>query len=121
MASLLHYEEMFKRLPKIGEDYSSRIRLFRMECVPRYSLGSGCCAVMDELKSLHDDHEASAVEFSRKDCIVVCSDRYSFRRVTAAMLKSYISVVKLMLSEVEGVVASYEGVFGRSSRGAKAR
>lgn len=121
MASLLHYETTFKRLPAFREDYDSMVYWFRSRCMPSYNLSGDYRSMMEELKSLFDDHKASAVEFSRKDCFVICSDRYRVRKITLADLKSYVGIAKRMLLDVEGVVLRYEGVFGRSPRGIKAR
>lgn len=121
MASLLHYEEAFKRIPRFRDDVDSMVYLFKTKCVPRYGLSSDYSAVIGELKSLHDEHESSAIEFSRKDCIVICSDNYRFRKITLLQIKAYVAIAKRMLSSVEEVVKRYEGVFGRSPRGIKAR
>lgn len=120
MVSLLHYEEAFKRLPRFREEYDSMIYWFRSRCLPRYGLSSDYWKVIDELKLLVDNHKNSAVEFSRKDCLVICSDNYSFKRITPVQIKSYVGVVKRMLSDIEGVVSSYEGVFGRGKGRVKA-
>ena len=113
MASLLHYEEAFKRLPRFKEDLDSMVYWFKSRCMPRYGLSNDYGVVMDELKLLHDEHKASAIEFSRRDCLVICSDNYRFRKITLLQIKSYVAVVKRMLSDVEEVVSRYEGVFGR--------
>ena len=120
MASLLHYEETFKRIPHFKEEHDSMVYWFKLRCAPRYGLSKDYSAVMDELKLLHDDHKASAIEFSRNDCLVICSDNYRFRKVTAAQIKSYVGVVKRMLLAVEEVVSRYEGVFGRGKGRIKA-
>ena len=75
---------------------------------------------MDELKLLHDEHRASTIEFSRKDCLVICSDNYRFRKITPLQIKSFVAVVKRMLSDVEEVVSRYEGIFGRGKGRVKA-
>ncbi len=121
MASLLHYEAAFKRLPRFKEDYDSMIYWFRSRCMPSYNLSRNYHSVMNDLKRLFDDHNKSAVEFSRKDGFVICSDRYNVRKVTLADLKSYVGIIKLMLHDVEGVVLRYEGIFGRVTGRAKAR
>ena len=120
MASLLHYESVFKRLPRFKEDYGSMIYWFKSRCMPRYGLSSDYGAVMGELKLLHDDHRASTIEFSRKDCLVICSDTYRFRKITLLQIKSYVAVVKRMFRDVEEVVSRYEGVFGRGQGRIKA-
>ena len=120
MASLLHYEEAFKRIPHFKEDHDSMIYWFKSKCVPRYGLSNDYRAITAELKLLHDEHMASAIEFSRKDCLVICSDTYRFRKITPLQIKSYVAVVKRMLSDVEEVVSRYEGVFGRGQGRIKA-
>ncbi|MBI3036225.1 hypothetical protein HYY73_00490 [Candidatus Woesearchaeota archaeon] len=121
MASLLHYEEAFKRVPHFRDEHDSMLYWFRSRCMPNYKLGSDYGVVIDELNSLVSEHKASAVEFSRKDSFVICSDTYSIKKVTLAQLKSYAGILKKMLMDVEGVVSRYEGVFGRGPRGIKAR
>lgn len=121
MAALLHYEEAFKRIPHFKEDYDSMLYWFRSKCMPIYKLSSEYRKLIEELKSLFDDHKASSVEFSRKDSFVICSDAYNVRKVTLADLKLYVSIIKRMLIDIEGVVLRYEGVFGRIQGRAKAR
>jgi hypothetical protein len=121
MASLLHYEETFKRIPHFREDYDSMTYWFRSRCIQRYNLSREYGVSIDELKVLADNHRTSSVEFSRNDGLVMFSDVYSFRKITPAQLKAYVGIMKRMLMDVNGVVSRYEGVFGRSSRGTKAR
>ena len=121
MASLLHYEEAFKRIPHFQEDYESMVQWFRAKCVPHYNLSRDYGVSMDELKVLAENHRTSSVEFSRGDGLVMFSDTYNFRKITPFQLKTYVGVLKRMLIDVEGVVSRYEGVFGRGPRGTKAR
>ncbi len=119
--SLLHYEEAFKRIPRFREDFDSMIQLFRSRCMPNYKLSSEYNKVLGELKDLSDNHKSSSVEFSRKDCFIICSGTYSLKRVTMVQLKDYVGILKRMLLDVEGVVLRYEGVFGRGTGRVKAR
>ena len=121
MASLLHYEETFKRIPHFQGDYDTMAHWFRSKCVPYYKLSRDYGVSLDELKVLAENHKTSAVEFTRGDGLVMFSDTYNFRKITLAELKAYIGVMKRMLLDVEGVVSRYEGVFGRGPRGTKAR
>lgn len=121
MASLLHYEEAFKRIPRVRGGFVEMLHVFRTRCVPEYRLASEYGRLLGELKSLDDQHRASAVEFARKDCLVICSDTYTVRKVTVQDLKSYVVTAKKLLSDVEEVVSSYEGVFGRGKGRAQAR
>lgn len=121
MASLLHYEEAFKRIPRFQEDYDSMVYWFRSKCMPSYKLSKDYRIAIDGLKRLFDSHKESAVEFSRKDGFIICSDSYTVRKVTVPQLKEYAGTLKKMLLDVEGVVLRYEGVFGRGPGRAKAR
>ena len=121
MASLLHYEEAFKRVPRFREDYDTMAQWFRSRCVPYYKLSRDYGVSIDELKVLADSHRTSTVEFTRGDGLVMFSDTTNFRKVTPEQLKSYVGIMKRMLIDVEGVVSRYEGVFGRGPRGTKAR
>ena len=121
MASLLHYEEAFKRIPHFRDDYDSMLYWFRSRCMPSYNLSRDYRVAIDELKGLFDSHKSSAVEFSRNDSFVICSDSYNVRKVTVLQLKDYVGVLKRLLLDVEGVVLRYEGVFGRGPGRAKAR
>ena len=121
MASLLHYEETFKRIPHFQGDYDTMAHWFRSKCVPYYKLSRDYGVSLDELKVLAENHKTSAVEFTRGDGLVMFSDTYNFKKITLAELKAYIGVMKRMLLDVEGVVSRYEGVFGRGPRGTKAR
>jgi len=121
MASLLHYEEAFKRIPHFREEFDSMSYWFRSRCVPHYGLSREYGRVMLELKELVDSHKSSPVEFARKDGLVICSDSYNMKKITVSQVKSYVSVIKRMLIEVEGVVSRYEGIFGRRPGRAQAR
>ncbi len=121
MASLLHYDEAFKRIPHFREEYDSMLYWFRQRCLPYYGLSRDYGVAADDLRILLDEHKASSVEFSRSDGLVICSDSYRIRKITVTQLKSYVEVLKRMLLDVEGVVSRYEGVFGRGQGRAKAR
>ena len=121
MASMLHYEQAFKRVPRFQEDFDSMVQLFRFKCTPNYNLSRDYGASMDELKVLAENHRTSTVEFTRGDGLVMFSDSSNFRKVTHTQLRSLIGTMKRMLIDIEGVVSRYEGIFGRSPRGTKAR
>lgn len=121
MASLLHYDEAFKRIPHFREEYDSMLYWFRARCMPYYGLSRDYGVAADDLRILLDEHKASSVEFSRKDGLVICSDSYRIRKITVTQLKSYVEILKRMLLDVEGVVSRYEGIFGRGQGRAKAR
>jgi hypothetical protein len=121
MVSLLHYEKAFKRIPNFEEEHVSMLRLFKAKCAPRHKLSEDYSGVINDIKSLFDDHKTSAVEFSRKDCFVLCSEDYSLRKVTVPQLKTYAKSMKRFLLEVEEVISDYEGIFGRRTGRAKAR
>ena len=121
MASLLHYEEAFKRIPHFQGDYDTMAHWFRSKCVPYYNLSRDYGISLDELNVLADNHKTSAVEFTRGDGLVMFSDTCNFRKISLAELKAYIGIMKRMLLDVEGVVLRYEGIFGRSKGRVKAR
>jgi hypothetical protein len=121
MASLLHYELAFKRIPHFREEYDSMLYWFQLKCVPHYNLSRNYCTVMGELKALVDGHKSSPMEFARKDGMIICSENYSIKKITGSQLKSYVASLRRMLAEVEGVVSGYEGIFGRRTGRIEAR
>jgi hypothetical protein len=59
----------------------------------------------EELKLIHELwelsylHSVSPIEFSRKDEFVICLDDYKIRKISAPLMKKYLSRVALFLRE----------------------
>ncbi len=111
LASILHYEKTFKRIPSFSDNLEHSLEIFSQYCIPRYNLSQEYLNTIRALKELIDEHKRSPVEFSRKDSFVICSDSYRIKLVTAGDLKKHLGTAKRFLDETNKILSQEEDIF----------
>ncbi len=111
MASVLHYERVFKRVPPFHDTFDSKFNMFRAKVVPRYNINTEYITMMDDIKDIIIQHKKSPVEFSRKDVFVIASNSYNLKTVSVEQIKKYIAQSKHFLEDMEKIVSKDEQIF----------
>jgi hypothetical protein len=100
MGSLLHYEQMYKRIPVFEDNFESKMRIFKSRVRERYNLDPGYIRMMRDLKDIIVAHHESPVEFSKGKKFIICNDNYELKEITAESLKKTLSKTKIFIDEV---------------------
>jgi hypothetical protein len=111
IASILHYERTFKRVPPFMDNFENKFAVFKQNCVERHSLGRETVDLISEIKEAVIAHRKSPVEFARKDNFVICQDDYKLKTISVEKIKNYISSTKSFLNKVSTIVSKNETIF----------
>lgn len=111
MASILHYERLFKRIPPFQEDFDSMFNTFKARCTRRYDINIEYITLIQNIRDLLKQHKKSPVEFARKDKFVITTESYHLRIISIDKMKEYISKAKLFIQEMNNMVSKNDGIF----------
>ncbi|MGM5487390.1 MAG: hypothetical protein ACQESG_00415 [Nanobdellota archaeon] len=101
ISALLYFERKYKRIPKFPETLEGKLTMFH-ESAKRYKLEEYLNTIR-ELREVLVAHQKSAVEFTKKDRLVICSDDYSLNIVTDATIKKHLYKAKDFIKEIRRV------------------
>ena len=104
MASLLYYERSSKNIPPFQDNFDSKFNMFRSKLVDKHNIKKSHIELLEEIKDIITEHRKSPVEFTRKDCFVICSDNYDMRTISLQNINKYLSGAKSFLNEISRLV-----------------
>ncbi len=108
IASILHYERLYKRIPPFQENFDSMFNTFKARCTRRYNINIEYITLVQEINDILNQHKASPVEFRKNDKFVICTDSYRLRVISIDNIKKYIEKAKLFVKESANMVAMNE-------------
>jgi len=111
ITSILEYEKIYKRIPAYHDSIDFKTNLFREKIMPRYKLNEKHIKLIKTLIELSKAHKESAVEFPRKEKLVMCSDTYEMRTITVKDLKSLITDTKQLVEDAHQVTSKNDRIF----------
>ncbi len=104
LATVLHYERMYKRIPPFQEDFDSMFNAFKARITRRYNINIEYITLIQDIKNILAEHKKSPVEFRRQDKFVICSDNYRLKVISIENIKAYIEKAKAFIRETENMV-----------------
>lgn len=113
IGSLLYYERLFKKIPPFQNNFSSKFNMFKAKCAQNHNFSKEHIELIQEIKDIILHHKKSPVEFTRKDCFVICSDNYSMKTISTDKIKDYLSKAKLFIHQINNIVSENEGIFSK--------
>ena len=99
MASLLHHERIFQRIPNIPDNFEGKISVFKKSCMERYNISQETIQTLEELRNIILKHQNSPVEFRRRDHYVICEENYHTIIISVKQIKDYLEKSKLFIEE----------------------
>lgn len=111
MSSLLSYDRMFHKIPAFEDNFASKFNMFRLRSVEKHKLDKKYLEDIQNLKILLMEHKKSPVEFSRKDKLVICSDRFDVKTISVKDMQRYINNCRLFIQDVSSVTSKNEELF----------
>ena len=94
--AILNYEYLYKRI-QIYSDNGDNIRTFASKCAKNYSLNNEQIKKILEIIDLNKKHNQSAMEFVKKNKVVILSDSLSTKTLDIFKIKEYLLLAKELL------------------------
>lgn len=115
MGSILYYDRMFNKIPSFEDNFDSKFNLFFQKSIKFHDIDNMFIKDMKDLKEIIVEHKKSAVEFTKKDKLVICSDKFETKIITVKDMQSYINKCILFIKEAKAITSENERLF-RSSK-----
>ena len=110
VASLCHYERLYKRIPPFEENFDSMWNTFKLRCTRKYNINIEYITLVQEVNEILKQHKKSGMEFRRNNEFVICSDTYRLRVIRSTDIKKYLEKAKLFIKEIENMVKTDERI-----------
>jgi len=100
--TILNYEYLYKRI-RIYKDNRDNLETF-IKCAKRYDLNNEQIKKILEILNLHKKHKESAMEFVKKEKIVILSDNLKTQTIDLQKTKEYLFLAKELLLKTKARV-----------------
>ena len=97
--AILNYEYLYKRI-KLYRDNKDNMQTFIDKCAKNYTLNNEQIKKIKEILELNKKHKQSAMEFVKKDKVVILSDNLKTQVLTIQIIKQYLLLAKELLMKV---------------------
>jgi len=97
--AILNYEYLYKRI-KLYRDNNDNMQTFIDKCAKNYTLNNEQIKKIKEILELNKKHKQSAMEFVKKDKVVILSDNLKTQVLTIQIIKQYLLLAKELLMKV---------------------
>lgn len=97
--AILNYEYLYKRI-KLYRDNNDNMQTFIDQCAKNYTLNNEQIKKIKEILELNKKHKQSAMEFVKKDKVVILSDSLKTQVLTIQIIKQYLLLAKELLMKV---------------------
>ena len=94
--AILNYEYLYKRI-KLYQENNQNIQTFIDKCAKEYGLTNKQIKDIKEILELNKKHKQSAMEFVRRDKIVILSDSLGTQTIDIQRIKEYLLLAKELL------------------------
>jgi len=91
--SILHYEHLYKRI-KLYNNHQDNLNTFSTKCAKNYNLTNEQVKKIKEIIELNKKHKESAMEFVKKDKIVILSESLGTKILDLHLIKEYLIIAK---------------------------
>ena len=94
--AILNYEYLYKRI-NIYKDNNDNIQTFTQKVAKTYSLNNEQIKRIREILDLNKRHKQSAMEFVKKDKVVIMSDNLTHQIIDINVIKQYLLLAKELI------------------------
>ncbi|MEK6885842.1 MAG: hypothetical protein AABX17_02660 [Nanoarchaeota archaeon] len=98
--SILQFDRLNKRIT-LASTAHENFDAFISKCVNRYNITQEEVATLKELLYLTENHRESALEFPRKEKIVIMSDALKTMVIDSERLKKYLNLAKSLVNKAK--------------------
>lgn len=101
--TILNYEYLYKRI-RLYQDNRDNLNTFMNKCAKNYGLDNLQIKIIKEIIEINKKHKQSAMEFVKKDKIVILSDGLGTETLDLRVIKQYLLLAKeLVLNATKNV------------------
>ncbi len=97
--AILNYEYLYKRI-NLYTDNNDNMQTFINKCAKNYTLNNEQIKKIKEILELNKRHKQSAMEFVKKDKVVILSDSLKTQILNIQIIKQYLLIAKELLMKV---------------------
>lgn len=97
----LNYEYLYKRI-SLYSNNKENIRTFTNKCAKNYNLNNEQIKQILEIIELNKKHKQSAMEFVKKNRVVILSDNLKTQTLDINKIKEYLLLAKELLRQASG-------------------
>ena len=94
--AILNFEYLYKRI-RLYKENNSNMQTFMNKCAKNYELTNEQIKKIKEIIELNKQHKQSAMEFVKKDKIVILSDNLGTQILDLQKIKEYLLLAKELL------------------------
>jgi hypothetical protein len=94
--TILNYEYLYKRIRLYNEN-NENMQTFFNKCAKNYELSNEQIKKIKEIVEVNKQHKQSAMEFVKKDKIVILSDNLGTQTIDLQKVKEYLLLAKELL------------------------
>jgi len=94
--AILNYEYLYKRI-RLYKENNENMRTFTDKCAKNYGLTNKQIKKIKEIIELNKQHKQSAMEFVKKDKIIILSDSLGTQTINLQKIKEYLLLAKELL------------------------
>tara|TARA_Y100000310_G_scaffold5449_1_gene6372 strand:- start:5938 stop:6405 length:468 start_codon:yes stop_codon:yes gene_type:complete len=94
--TILNYEYLYKRI-RLYKENSENMETFFNKCAKNYELSNEQIKKIKEIIEVNKQHKQSAMEFVKKDKIIILSDNLGTQTIDLQKVKEYLLLAKELL------------------------
>ncbi len=98
MSALLNHERLAKKVPVFRDNFDSKFHMFTTKVAESHKINKSHIDLLQEIKDTVIEHRRSPVEFTRKESLIICSDNYEIKALSAEKIAGYLSQSKKFVS-----------------------
>jgi len=101
--TILNYEYLYKRI-RIYAEINENLRTFANKCAKNYGLTNSQIKQIQDIIALNKQHKQSAMEFVKKDKIVILSDNLGTQTIDIKRIKEFLLLAKELLMKTNSKI-----------------
>jgi len=98
--AILEYDQLYKRISLLPQDFQSKFEIFKTESAKRYGINDKHLKLVDDLKEIITYHKKSPLEFTRKDKYVIYLNNFRIRTIDFKKIKEDLEQVNIFIKKI---------------------
>jgi len=101
--AILNYEYLYKRI-KLYSNINENLQTFIDKCAKNYNLTNEQIMKIQQIIALNKQHKQSAMEFVKKDKIIILSDNLRTQSINVQKIKEFLLLAKELLMKTNNKI-----------------
>jgi hypothetical protein len=104
--ALLTHQKEWGKIQRYDDDLKSKLSVLKEKIMKRHSIDAESINTIKELRDIINEHQKSPTEFERKDRLVICTDKYRMKIITANDIRKHIDKAKLFIQQTYNIICT---------------